>query len=414
MGTLKAFRDYLDQRAKALRDGEKKLCALQEKYETFFAEVSRAREHELEQLRAHIVADRATLPAAFNTALDAAWHEVEAELDRTLHALEQDHQAAVEQAETLRRQSVDDETSVHKKNVALDREEENLKTRSAALLDRIDGHNQRIREMGRGFGFFKNFFAMRRLAAQRRDLDAEQAELLSRIEILRTRWQGASATFGERETKRGKAWTAQNTEAAALAAKVEHLRAQRTRLIERSALEKVLFTRQPELQPARDGDPACPRCGMRNVVTQAFCSTCAQRLKPDRSDFSGSLDEIAELNGHHAAFSEGMQACQEIIGLVRGLQSGVANFTKSVEDMIQTEKKYPLPKLVIEVPKHSLNYGRYFDSLAEQVASEQSLHPREFAKQVQHAVGKVLTEPQIKSYFETMGQELSSRANAQW
>ena len=59
---LKEFSEYLDERAGVLNATEAHLCHLQEKYETFFAEISRVRESELEQLREHIVARRGRLP----------------------------------------------------------------------------------------------------------------------------------------------------------------------------------------------------------------------------------------------------------------------------------------------------------------------------------------------------------------
>jgi hypothetical protein len=48
------------------------------------------------------------------------------------------------------------------------------------------------------------------------------------------------------------------------------------------------------------------------------------------------------------------------------------------------------------------------------VSRDLSLHPKVFAEHVHELVGKVFTEEYIKVYFETMGEELSRQAAAQW
>jgi hypothetical protein len=153
---------------------------------------------------------------------------------------------------------------------------------------------------------------------------------------------------------------------------------------------------------------------MKNPASHHFSATCAQRLTADRLDFEGSLLEISELNRHHAAFSDGMKACQEIIGLVRGLKTGLANFTESVNDMMATESRYPLPKLSIDVPARSVEYARHFDELVAAAKQERGLHPKAFSERIRASIQDVYQEPQIEAFFETMGEELSSCANSQW
>ncbi len=414
MSRLKDFRDYLDERLDVLARCEKKLCTLQEKYESFYAEVGQVRETELGQLREHIAADRSQLPEDFNQALDTAWAEAEITLDTKLKELKERHQELLERAEGAREKSQSEEQKVHSRNVNLDREEEKLKARSAKLLDEIAQHNARIRELGRGFGFFKNLFAMRKLATAKTELLQNQDDLAARIDKLRGRWQRAEGQHTDKERGLQATWVELRTNASALQTKIEHLDARRARTLERSALEVVLHARQPELAAAGKNDPPCPRCERPNPSSNFFCATCAQRLQPDRPDFAGSLEEIAELNRHFELFGEGMQACQEIIGLVRGLQSGLRSFGESVDDMITTERKHPVAKMQIEVPDHSVNYGKQFDALDAAVTPGQSLHPKAFAAGVDRLTGKVFTEDQIKSFFETMGEELSRQADRQW
>jgi hypothetical protein len=416
MGNLKSFIKYLNDRINVISDCEKRLCGLQEKYETFFGEVNKVRESELGQLTEHILTDRASLPAWFDRALDKAEAEVEKELAEKLAKLEEQHRDLCGKAERLRVLSVGEEQKIRKKNVALDGEEERLKARNQKLLADIADYNDRIRQMGKGFGFFANFFKMRRMAKEKQELADAQADIASRIEGLRARWAGEEKEYTAKELDLQKQWIAQETEAAGVRTKIDYLQQARPRILLRSTVERVLFElvkETPEPDPKKD--PQCPRCQTPNSRESHFCQICAQRLTDDRPDFEGSIREIAEINHHHGRFSDGMRACQEIIGLVRGLKTGLEAFMKSVKDVKHSQDRHKLSTLSINVPGASAEYGKQFDALRKTVAkTDLSLHPQVFAKRVEELAKQVFTEKHIKDYFERMGNELSARAHAQW
>lgn len=414
MGNLSDFIEYLDGRIGLIGQVEQRLCKLQEKYETFFAEVTAVREAELAQLTEHILSDRSKLPDRFNEALDRTEAQVEQELAEKLAALEQQRERCLAQAEKARQASREQERAMHGKNVELDRQEEALKARSEKLLAAVADHNDRIRQLGRGFGFFANFFQMRRLNRERAALDREQTDIAAHIERLRLQWTASEAPYAKKERELQQAWVQHETEAAALQTKIDYLAEARPRIVLRSTVERVLYELGEEPPAPAKGDPPCPRCKGPNPATSHFCAICAQRLQQDRPDLEGSIREIAEVNLHHRRFSEGMQASQGIIGLVRGLRSGLEAFLESVSDVRRTEGKYNLSTLEINVPDGSLQWGKQFDELARAVERDLSLHPKAFAEQVDRLTKQVFTEQQIKDYFESMGNELSTRAHAQW
>ncbi len=415
MGRLSNFHEYLEDRLATIRDVEGRLLALQSKYETYYQEVSRVREAELGQLSSYIAAGGTSLPADLASALERARSEVERELEQKLGALQAERKKAAAEAEAARKDSQRGEEAVHARNVDLDRREEALKARSARLLKDIGEYNRRIREMGTGFGFFSNFFRMRGLQRERRRLDAEQAELLAQMDGLRAQWVVREKEHGEKEAALRASWARAAAQAAALAAKIEALRESRPRMIFRSTVERVLYRfAPPERASPGPNDPPCPRCRSKAAPGSFFCPICAARLGKDRPDLAGSVSEMAELNVHFERFSEGMKACQQVIALVRGIASGLSAFIKSVDGVKDSEERYPLPKLEIDVPAASVEFGKSFDAFRSVVSDDLSLHPRAFAARIEEAVGKVFTEPRIKAYFETMGEELSRQAKAQW
>jgi len=251
--------------------------------------------------------------------------------------------------------------------------------------------------------------------AERARLDREQADVAARIEALRLKWQKREGAHAASETERQQQWVKLSTQALALAGRIELLRGTKERTVERSALEKVLFARTPALIEPKSGDPACPRCKQPNAPAGHFCRLCGQRLSADRPDLAGSLEEIAEVNRHHTRFAEGMAASQELIGLVRGLRTGLEKMGQSVRDMLASQKRYNLKVLAVDVPQESLAFGAQFDTLLARVAEEGlPVHPKEFADQVKPILETLACEPKIKGFFEAMGEELSRRAKSQW
>jgi hypothetical protein len=415
MGSLKDFNAFIEERRQVLDRVENKLCALQEKYETFFAEVNKVRASEFEQLERHVLDDFDGLPLDLKESLEKAQADAERSFEEKVTALEEQQREHAATAEKLRLESKDAEATLRQDNRSLDEEEESLKARNGELLRAIARYNDRIRELGRGFGFFRNLFRMRKLQAERRLLDGEQADLAARIEQLRQKWQAADTAYAEAEEKRKAEWLTASTEAAAVQTKIEYLNSSQERIVRRSALEAVLHARRPGLVEPTSSDPPCPRCAQPNPASFHFCHICAFRLTEDRPDLQGSLDEMAELNVHHERFSGGMQACQEIIGLIRGLGGGLTAFGISVQDMRSTQKKHSLKKLELDVPAAARRYGQHFDALDEKVDEEGlSLHPAVFAEHVAGVTADVFTEEAIKNFFETMGAELSKQADAQW
>ena len=131
---------------------------------------------------------------------------------------------------------------------------------SAVSLWTASGKPHWTMDMSRGFGFFANFFSMRKLARKRQTLDEEQAAVAARIEGLRARWQAADQEHATAEAGRRTSWVELETEAAALSAKIDAVRAARTRMVVRSTVERVLTEQVREVPESDKEEQFCPRC----------------------------------------------------------------------------------------------------------------------------------------------------------
>lgn len=413
MGNLHTFADHINRRRDLIQSVESQLSRLQGQYESRFQEVCSARDHELSQLAAEINKRAGTLPLGLDAALAKARKDVEVELDRKLADLRSQHDKLVAEAESTRAQSIERENKLRQANVDLDAQEEKLKARNELLLKSIEDYNGRIRAMGSGFGFFVNFFRMRALQLERKRIDQEQDDLAANIDALRQRWARRDSEHQEDQQKLHARWTELRTRASGVQAAIDHLQETRPAYVTRASLERVLFERFPEVNPDQtSGAVPCTHCRSGNSPSQSFCRVCAQRLKPDRPDLEGSIVEIAEVNHHFRRFSEGMKGCQELIGLLVGIRSGLEAFNRSVSSMLSSQAEYSLRELSIDVPQECLAFEKRFEMLPGLVEKKAS-HPLEFANMARSAVA-ALDQNTLQQYFERMGKELSRQATAQW
>lgn len=414
MGRLTDFQDFIDGRAEVLGRVDERLCKVQEHYETFFGELARVKEQELDQLEVLVNEQRDRLPTWLNEALDEAGRVVAVELDMEVEALTgkvERYQAA---AEELRTRSANQEAEVHAQNRELDDQEEALKTRNEDLLARIDRHNATIREMSSGFGFMLNLLDMRKLRSDRLEIEKEQCDVAAHIETLRHRWAEAEQDHVVEEDGLQQQWLTARREAAEARTQLQWLLDSRERIHYRTTLQRAVVAHPDIDHESGPDDPACPRCSFCNPVGARLCRVCGIRLGDDAAGLAGSLEEIAEAARIHDTFARGMEACQQIIGLVRGLLSGHEAFGKSVGKMITSERRYPIPLLEIDVPADSRAYGALFEELEQAMDVDHHRHPLVFAQQVEELLDTHLTEAAIQQYFETMGEELSRCADAQW
>lgn len=414
MGGLTGFQSFVMDRRKVLEDVEARLCAVQSHYEDFFAQIGRIKESELDQLEALVQRRRSDLPTWLAGALQRVGPEVEAEVDARIQALAAERDEQRDTAENLREHSLQLEAEIHARNVSLDGREEDLKTRNEALLARVERYNRKIREMSGGFGFFYNILDVRKLRRERLELDREQADVAAHIENLRDRWRKAEAAYTESEDARRAAWQDARNLAAQIQTRLQWLTDSRERVVYRTTLERAMGD-NPSPQPtARGGERVCPGCGYGNPDQGILCQACGARLGEDRADLEGSLAEIAAAVHVHDAFSAGMAASQQLIGLIRGLISGHEAFVESVQDMLDTQTRYPVSVLEIDVPDRSVAYAALFSELRDSLAEDRQEHPLDFAARAEDLLDGRLSEETISDYFEGMGEALSKAAEAQW
>jgi hypothetical protein len=412
MGSLDGFAQYIDDRTEVIKRVEERLLALQQKYESFFQEVSAVRRAELAQLTAHISERRGHLPAGLDASLDAATAAAREEWKRTLDQHQAEFAKYAFDAEAARLAALGAEREAHQENVDLDAEEESLKARCEQVVADTRRYEAAIRDASRGFGFLVRLPALRSLQAERQRLEREQLDLMARIETLRARWAERAPLHLDRAAQERARWIELSSHAARVRTRVEYLSESAEVLIGRTALERVLFERLPDGSAPDAPNSFCARCGVLNTA-RYFCSICAARLTPDRPDLEGSLLEIAELNHHHKRFSDGMRACQELIALVGGIRSGLVAFKRSVTSMIKTQEKYPVGNLRLDVPAEAVAQGQTFETLLAAVSDPRQLHPAAFATTVSQAT-EAFGPEQLRRYFETMGHELSVQAKQQW
>jgi len=310
---------------------------------------------------------------------------------------------------------------ITKKNRTLDTREEVLKKRIAGLDTKIDEYNRTIDTLNSGLGFLMNFFRMRKIQKTKEDILGERAVLIEEIEEVRDKWLTAHAESTGTENTLIEEWNNNNVQQSILAEKIRYLHDNRPELVNKAALHAVLTSHpwkgiQPEGGLPEDIPASCTVCGLQNTAQQYFCRYCGSRFAGDRTDVSGSLTEIGELNEVYTVLETGMKQSVSFLALMKGILQGTKEFVKSVSSVKASQDQYSsLPALRIAVPETSAAFAEKIKELSASLESgDYERHPLDFSDRVREYSDSVFTEKNISQFFNAMGEELNKATGEQW
>ncbi|MBN2078729.1 MAG: hypothetical protein JW838_07165 [Spirochaetes bacterium] len=420
MGNLKGMLDFLKDTRKHLNEIEEKLEKIQAYFNDNFANVNEIRRSELEFLQEGFFRDPKAFPEEISALFRAAVKEETAAFDAHLADLDKKRDELNRAFAEIDGERLAYFTRVKGKNIGLDKKEERLKGKVLELEEEIGTYNGTIDELNTGLGFITNFFRMRKIQRKKDELLEKRDGIIVEIEDIRSKWKEATKKFGLEESGIVVKWNRTQTELSMTEEKIASLTERREELIKKAAFVTALnkLTGSEEfIAKAVKAEPPdrCPRCKSDNRSNRFFCYYCGARFADDRPDVTGSLVEVGELNGVHGSLQEGIAGSVSILALMRGIATGVSEFTKSVESVKSSEDRYPLPKLKIDVPAFSREFAEKIASMTEKVDVKfVNLHPMEFTKPLSEHTEKSFTNDGIERFFTAMGEELNKTTKAQW
>ncbi|MFN2292222.1 MAG: hypothetical protein ACK2UC_13600 [Anaerolineae bacterium] len=385
--------DYLDQQKQAIAalidELDEVQVAFNAQFDAFKADHDRTLDKLSEEVFARLQDDSGALAADLVSAIAD-----QAETERT--RLEERRSKVRDEYLPQRRQAADqllaeaqaELAQLRALNPQLDQEEETLKRQKAALEGQLESLNREIGRKSRGLGVVTHFLAITRA-------DRERHRVLGKLEVLgeslyavRQRWNEERAKIEERQAAYQRNWQMESIATARLQAELDQLN------------DDVL---REELALRR--------------ATRHVLDNLKTRQTGQDPELGRSLDQMVELNIRTDDYHEGLATVAGLIGLLRGMQSGLEAVGKSVEGLLHEQQMHSayLKPLDFRLPETVETFHRQWPALRREFVDEEavSTQPAEFAARVEPLLDGPLSEETIKAMFDALGSMIE-RAAAKW
>jgi hypothetical protein len=181
-------------------------------------------------------------------------------------------------------------------------------------------------------------------------------------------------------------------------------------------LESVASARlQTELDQL-DDDELREDLALRRAIRHVV-DTLHQPAPGSDPEIDFGLEEMVKLNSQTDAYHDGLASVGGVIGLLRGILSGMQAIRKSVEGLRNEQKMHSsyLAPLQFSLPTRAEAFHRQWPVLARQFDDELqiSAHPSDFSAAVKPLVENSLSEANIEAMFGELGAMIE-RATAAW
>lgn len=273
-------------------------------------------------------------------------------------------------------------------NPQLDAEEEGLKQQKAAFEVELAEANEAIRAKSRGLGVITHFLDITRADRERHRILGKLEAVNEALQSVRNRWAEERARIEQHQAALQEQWKLESIAVARLQAELDQLddEAQRRDLALRRAIHHVLDNLKT---PVAGGDPT----------------------------LTARVSEMVELNIRTDAYHDGLATVGGLIGLLRGIDSGLNAIGKSVEGLRREQEMHSahLKPLDFRLPDRVEAFHKRWPELARRFADETTVgqHPADFATEVTPLLEGPLSQASIEMMFNAMGTMIEE-ATAAW
>ncbi len=277
---------------------------------------------------------------------------------------------------------------VRQENPRLDQREEELKARRIGLEEELAQLNQQIRTLSGCLRVVVNFRKINKLDRQRHQVFGQLKVIHRDLRQVREEWQEIHKETQAQQQTLQVQWQQSTLELAQLQGELDYVsdEANRASLALRRAARRVLDgLKEPIAVPA--------------------------------DDIEDKLSDMTGLNVQTDDYQEGLGSVAGLLALLDGIRDGLQRFDESVESIIAQQRMHSahLPKLDVTIPDNVLAFHGQWEKLAQMVRDDGHLcaHPVEFLDLIQPVLAQDLSETEINTMFESLGQALK-HATDRW
>jgi len=382
--TIAQFHRYLDDRRRELEACYKEVEEVQLQFNDIFKLELEAWQERFSYCYPRIASQRQEMPAAFARVIDRTEEEELGRLRTEIADLEKQLEQGRTESDSLLAQAQSATVALREANPQLNEREEELKSLMARYQDEYAEAFEQIEALQSPFlGSLPRFAQIRKLRSAQKTARKQQASTLAQLQAVRKDWLERVEKAGDTQAELRQNWQQTKIEMSQNQARHDHLVENLEDLAVQAALQRVL----EEL----DEPPEVP------------------------GELGGALTELVERNRVRRAYEEGLRAVAEVLGLTKGVGEGLTRFQRSVATVLQEQRRYSLKEVRVPLPQSAAVMNQVWNELAAKVKDEKHMgtHPLEFSRGVDVYIKRRLTDENIQSLFETMGEALT-RATKAW
>jgi len=381
--SLRDFYRYLDDKRSELAACYKDVEEVQFEFNGIFQRELAAWQELLAYLFPRVAAQRSELPEAFARLIDRTEDEERARIQGETADLDKRIAELQERSDALLNQGQAATESLRRANPELNESEERLKARMAAYQTEFAELYERLDRLDDSpLGWLTNGGEIRRLKREQARIKHEQAVTLDELRRVRAEWATRLQEISNTQAELREQWQQVSVELAQAQARRDHLQTNLDALSQQAALQRVFEElNEPPAVPGELGD---------------------------------KLAELAQRNVTRRMYEQGLASVAETLGLTKGVGEGMARFQKSVGTVLEEQQRYSLKQVDVVLPQQIVEMNEIWSQLRTKVQDEKQMgrYPMEFSQIVKGYIDDHLTDAQIQSLFEEMGNALSAATKA--
>lgn len=381
--------DYLDGQQLAIENLIGQLDEIQVAFNAQFDQFKSQHDAMLDRLTDQLAGRLDDIDPALRMAVDQRLPMERRHIDERRQKVQEDYLPRRQQAaDELLTQAQVELAELRALNPRLDAREEELKSERAKLESLLEGLNEAIRRKSRGFGVVRHFLSITRDDRQRQRIVGKLELINDSLLQVRREWED----------------------------KHEETRASQAKLQEQWQLESIAVARLQSELDQLDDRFRCEDLALRRAIRHVL-DALKEPVSSSDAKLAAGLKEMVELNVQTDAYHEGLASVGGLIGLLRGIISGLQAIHKSIDGLRREQEMHSayLRPLDFALPARVEAFHKQWPTLARQFHDEKThaAQPAAFAIAIQPLLEGPLSQASIESMFNDMGAMIE-RATANW
>jgi hypothetical protein len=380
---------YLDTQKQAILAVTDQLDEVQVVFNAQFDEFKAQHDATLDRLAQQVTGRMADISPDLRTAIQEQQIKERGRIDERRQKIREEYlPQRRDAADDLLKRAQAELAELRALNPQLDQKEETLKGLKARLEAELDALNKEIRHKSRGLRLVRHFLAITRADWERHRILGRLETISESLRDVRHEWKEAQKRVQTHQAAFQETWQPESIAIARLQSELDQLDdgIRREDLALRRAIRYVLDALK---EPPSSSSP----------------------------ELDAGLQQMIELNIRTDAYHEGLASVGGVIGLLRGLHSGMEAIGSSIAGLIAEQEMHKayLKPLDFHLPPSVEAFHEQWATLAPQFADEKTIgaHPIDFSAAVQPLLDGPLSQARIEAMFGELGAMIE-QATAAW